>query len=153
MKVEGEFEMKRICMTLIMASTLLLPVHADDDKPIQFSGLPRTAQQFVMQNFADKKVALAKMESDFFGKNYDVIFVNGDKVEFDRSGNWKKIKCKYSQVSASLVPNPIMVYVRDNYPECKIIELEKEENTYEAKLSNGWELKFNKNFELIDLDK
>ena len=145
--------MKRICMTLIMASTLLLPVHADDDKPIQFSGLPRTAQQFVMQNFADKKVALAKMESDFFGKNYDVIFVNGDKVEFGRSGNWKKIKCKYSQVPASLVPNPIMVYVRDNYPECKIIELEKEENTYEAKLSNGWELKFNKNFELIDLDK
>lgn len=140
-------------MTLIMASTLLLPVHADDDKPIQFSGLPRTAQQFVMQNFADKKVALAKMESDFFGKNYDVIFVNGDKVEFDRSGNWKKIKCKYSQVPASLVPNPIMVYVRDNYPECKIIELEKEGNTYEAKLSNGWELKFNKKFELIDLDK
>lgn len=140
-------------MTLIMASTLLLPVHADDDKPIQFSGLPRTAQQFVMQNFADKKVALAKMESDFFPKNYDVIFVNGDKVEFDRSGNWKKIKCKYSQVPASLVPNPIMVYVRDNYPECKIIELEKEGNTYEAKLSNGWELKFNKNFELIDLDK
>lgn len=140
-------------MILIMASTLLLPVHADDDKPIQFSGLPRTAQQFVMQNFADKKVALAKMESDFFGKNYDVIFVNGDKVEFDRSGNWKKIKCKYSQVPASLVPNPIMVYVRDNYPECKIIELEKEGNTYEAKLSNGWELKFNKNFELIDLDK
>lgn len=140
-------------MTLIMASTLLLPVHADDDKPIQFSGLPRTAQQFVMQNFADKKVALAKMESDFFGKNYDVIFVNGDKVEFDRSGNWKKIKCKYSQVPASLVPNPIMVYVRDNYPECKIIELEKEGNTYEAKISNGWELKFNKNFELIDLDK
>lgn len=140
-------------MTLIMASTLLLPVHADDDKPIQFSGLPRTAQQFVMQNFADKKVALAKMESDFFGKNYDVIFVNGDKVEFDRSGNWKKIKCKYSQVPASLVPNLIMVYVRDNYPECKIIELEKEGNTYEAKISNGWELKFNKNFELIDLDK
>lgn len=140
-------------MTLIMASTLLLPVHADDDKPIQFSGLPRTAQQFVMQNFADKKVALAKMESDFFQQNYDVIFVNGDKVEFDRSGNWKKIKCKYSQVPASLVPNPIMVYVRDNYPECKIIELEKEGNTYEAKLSNGWELKFNKNFELIDLDK
>ena len=136
-----------------MASTLLLPVHADDDKPIQFSGLPRTAQQFVMQNFADKKVALAKMESDFFGKNYDVIFVNGDKVEFDRSGNWKKIKCKYSQVPASLVPNLIMVYVRDNYPECKIIELEKEGKTYEAKISNGWELKFNKNFELIDLDK
>lgn len=82
--------MKRICMTLILASTLLIPVHADDDKPIQFSELPQTAQQFVKQNFANKKVALAKMESDFFGKNYDVIFVNGDKVEFDRSGNWEK---------------------------------------------------------------
>ena len=145
--------MKRICMTFVLASTLLFPVYADDDKPIQFSELPQTAQQFVKQNFADKKVALAKMESDFFGKNYDVIFVNGDKVEFDRSGNWEKIKCKYSQVPTSLIPNQIAVYVRDNYPDSKIIELEKERNTYEAKLSNGWELKFNKNFELIDLDK
>lgn len=145
--------MKRICMTFVLASTLLLPVYADDDKPIQFSELPQTAQQFVKQNFADKKVALAKMESDFFGKNYDVIFVNGDKVEFDRSGNWEKIKCKYSQVPTSLIPNQILVYVRDNYPDSKIIELEKERNTYEAKLSNSWELKFNKNFELIDLDK
>lgn len=145
--------MKRICMTFVLASTLLLPVYADDDKPIQFSELPQTAQLFVKQNFADKKVALAKMESDFFGKNYDVIFVNGDKVEFDRSGNWKKIKCKYSQVPSSLIPNQITVYVRDNYPDSKIIELEKERNIYEAKLSNGWELKFNKNFELIDLDK
>lgn len=65
----------------------------------------------------------------------------------------KKSKCKYSQVPASLIPNQIMVYVRNNYPDSKIIELEKERNTYEAKLSNGWELKFNKNFELIDLDK
>ena len=69
--------MKRICMTLVLATTLLLPAYADDDKPIQFSQLPQTAQQFVNKNFGDKKVALAKMESDFFGKNYDVIFVNG----------------------------------------------------------------------------
>lgn len=145
--------MKRICMIWALTTILLLPAYADDDKPIQFSQLPQTAQQFVNQNFGDKKVALAKMESDFFGKNYDVIFVNGDKVEFDRSGNWEKIKCQYSQVPTSLIPNQIQVYVRSNYPDNKIIELEKDRSTYEVKLTNGWELKFNKNFELIDLDK
>lgn len=145
-------KMKRMCVALVLAGALFTPAYADDDKPIQFSELPQTAQQFIKQNFADKKVAFTKMETDLFGKEYDVIFVNGDKIEFDRSGNWKKIDCKYTGIPASLVPEQISAYARDNYPESKIIELEKERNGYEAKLSNGWELKFNKNFELIDLD-
>ena len=35
---------------------------------------------FYQKKFADSKVALAKMESDFFYKSYEVIFTNGDKA-------------------------------------------------------------------------
>ena len=48
--------MKRICMTFVLASTLLLPVYADDDKPIQFSELPQTAQQFNGIRFLREKL-------------------------------------------------------------------------------------------------
>ena len=60
--------------------------------------MPQPAQQFIKQHFADSKVALAKMESDFFYKSYEVIVTNGDKVEFDNKGNWEEVNCKYSSV-------------------------------------------------------
>ena len=82
--------MKKIILSAALCIAVATSACADDDKPIQFSQLPQTAQQFVKQYFGNEKVALAKMESDFFGKNYDIIFANGDKVEFDGAGNWEE---------------------------------------------------------------
>ena len=53
--------------------TLQTVARADDDKPIQVTQMPQPAQQFIKQHFADSKVALAKMGSDFFYKSYEVI--------------------------------------------------------------------------------
>ena len=75
--------------------TLQTVARADDDKPIQVTQMPQPAQQFIKQHFADSKVALAKMESDFFYKSYEVIFTNGDKVEFDNKVNWEEVKKDY----------------------------------------------------------
>lgn len=144
--------MKRILLSVALLGLVATTACADDDKPIQFSQLPKTAQQFVKQYFANEKVALAKMESDFFGKNYDIIFANGDKIEFDGSGNWKEVQCKYNEVPAELIPVQIQQYIKETYPDAKALKFEKQRNGYEVKLSNGWELEFNKRFELIDMD-
>lgn len=98
------------------------------------------------------KVALAKMESGLFDTSYDIIFTNGDKVEFDRNGNWTELKCKYSQVPARLIPAAISSYVKKNYPSTKVLEIERDRNEYDVKLSNGIELTFNKKFQVIDID-
>ena len=88
--------MKKLVFLLVCLFTLQTVARADDDKPIQVTQMPQQAQQFIKQHFADSKVALAKMESDFFYKSYEVIFTNGDKVEFDNKGNWEEVNCKYS---------------------------------------------------------
>ncbi len=144
--------MKRTLLSLALFSFVVTSAYADDDKPIQFAQLPQAAQQFVKQYFANEKIALAKMESDFFGKNYDIIFANGDKIEFDGSGNWEEVKCRYSEVPADIVPAEIRKYIQSTYPEAKVVNLEKQRNGYETKLSNGWELEFNNQFQLVDMD-
>ena len=73
--------MKKLVFLLVCLFTLQTVARADDDKPIQVTQMPQPAQQFIKQHFADSKVALAKMESDFFYKSYEVIFTNGDKVD------------------------------------------------------------------------
>ena len=144
--------MKKLVFLLVCLFTLQTVARADDDKPIQVTQMPQPAQQFIKQHFADSKVALAKMESDFFYKSYEVIFTNGDKVEFDNKGNWEEVNCKYSFVPTAIIPAAIQKYVTTNYPDAKILKIERDKKDYEVKLSNRTELKFDLKFNLIDID-
>ena len=94
--------MKRIIQSAVVALVCLVAFSAsalaDNDKPISVNQLPATAQQTIKKHFKAKKVALAKMETGLFEKSYDVVFNNGEKVEFDRRGNWTEIDCKLSSV-------------------------------------------------------
>ena len=86
------------------------------------------------------------------GKYYDVIFSNGNNIEFDRNGEWEDIDCKSSFVPNAIVPNKIKSYVSSNYPGMRIIKIDRDRKEYGVDLSNGIELTFDKNFKLIDID-
>lgn len=143
---------KKTLMALVCLVAFQTAAMADNDKPVNVNQLPATAQQVIKGSFAGKKVALAKVESGLIDKSYDVIFTTGEKIEFDRSGNWTEIDCKRSEVPATLVPTQIKNYVNTNYSGNKILKIEKDRNEYEINLSNGVEVKFNKNFMVIDID-
>ena len=80
--------MKKLVFFLVCLFTMQVVV-ADNDKPVTFEQLPQAAQSFVKKHFADRNVAFSKMDKDIFDVTYDVMFVNGDKLEFDKQGNWK----------------------------------------------------------------
>ena len=102
--------------------------------------------------FKDSKVAMAKQETDLFYKSFDVIFTSGDKLEFDKSGDWTEVKCIKNGVPSQIVPKEIIDYVNTNYPNEKILQIERNSREYEIKLSNRWEIKFDKQFRVIDID-
>ncbi|MBQ8807172.1 MAG: PepSY-like domain-containing protein [Bacteroidaceae bacterium] len=126
---------------------------ADNDKPTTIDQLPAAAQNFIKANFAGVSIAIAKIENDFLDKSYDVIFTNGNKVEFNKKGQWTDIDCKYTEVPASAVPVAIKDYVNKNHSGAKILKIEIENRNYDVKLSNGWELTFNKKFHIVDIDR
>lgn len=51
-------------------------------------------------------------------------------------------------------PAEISAYVEANYPDAKIVIViyDKWDKEYEVTLSNGWELTFDKHYNLIDAD-
>ncbi len=67
------------CLFLFIAAV----AHADNDRPIQASRLPEPAQRFIERHFPDRTIALAKEETEFLQKSYEVIFTDGCQVEFD----------------------------------------------------------------------
>ena len=143
-------------MSLLAALAMLVPATAcantGDGKAISPDRLPATALQTIKTHFQGRKVALAKVEAELFSKEYTVIFTNGEKIEFDGRGRWKEVKCKRSAVPASLVPQPIARYIRANYPDCRILEIERDDDEYEVKLSNYVEVTFDARFNVIDID-
>ena len=144
--------MKKLVFLLVCLFTLQTVARADDDKPIQVTQMPQPAQLFIKQHFPKNKVALAKMENDFFYKSYEVIFTNGNKVEFDKKGNWTEIDCKHTVVPTATIPTAIQKYVTTNYPDTKVLKIERDKKEYEVKLYNRVELKFDLKFNLIDID-
>ncbi|MDE6159084.1 MAG: PepSY-like domain-containing protein [Bacteroidaceae bacterium] len=114
--------------------------------------LPVTAQQFIKQHFADRKVALPKVETEFVSKSYEVVFADGDHIDFDSKGNWKEIECKSSSVPTAVIPIKNMEYIHENYPDTTVRKIEKDLREYEVKLSNCVELSFDLKFNLKDID-
>lgn len=144
--------MKKLIVLFASLFALISVARADNDKAIQMDQLPQQAQQFIKQHFAGNNVAIAKVENDLFSKSYDVIFANGNKVEFDRAGEWKEVDCKYDQVPSAIIPEPIRKYATANYPDAKVVKIERDRKDYEVKLSGGLELKFDLKFNLINID-
>lgn len=140
--------------SLLMACLLSMAVctYAENDKPVQFNQLPQAAQEFIRTYFPDVKVSFAKMESGLFYKNYDILFTNGAKIEFDDDGKWTEITCQNTGIPKGIIPQRIQQYVAENYPDTEILKIEKDGHDYEVKLSNRLEITFDLDFNVTDLD-
>ena len=127
-------------------------MNADNDRVITFDQLPEKAKTFITTDFADQKVSYAKEETDIFEVTYEVVFSQGTKIEFDSKGEWKEIDCKYTMLDEKFVPDQIKAYVAKQWPDVKFVRIEKGRYGYEVDLTNGLELTFDKNFNLIEID-
>ena len=145
--------MKKIIMTLaIVFSVGVFSAMADNDKVINKNRLPATAQQFLNENFAGIEITYAKQEREILNLSYEVRLADGTKIEFTSKGQWDQVECRFGEVPASVIPQAIKEYIDKNYPGVKVLMIEKDRNDYEVKLSNRLELKFDKDFNLYDID-
>ena len=125
---------------------------ADNDRVIPKEKLPAAAQKFVAEHFGKLKISYVKEERDLLERNYEVVFTDGTKVEFLRNGEWKEIDCRYSEVPEVAIPEQIKKYIGENYPDEKVLQIDRDRHDYEVKLSNRLELTFDLKFNLIDID-
>ncbi|MBR7012708.1 MAG: PepSY-like domain-containing protein [Muribaculaceae bacterium] len=143
--------MKKIKFLLMMAMvmTMSLTMSADDDdRVIAFDQLPQAAQTFLKANFANKVPLVVTADWD----DYTIRYESGEKIEFNRSGDWKDIECYNNKVPTSVIPEQIVNYVKQNYPGKSVIKIERHRSVYEVKLNNGMEVEFNRNFQVIGMD-
>ena len=115
--------------------------------------LPVAAQTTLKANFK-AGVSLVKVDKDF-GRvsEYEVILTDGTEVTFDRAGNVKEVETAAANaVPSALVPQNIRSYVKNTHSGTRIVGYEVKRSGYEVTLSNGLELKFNKQGNFVKYD-
>ena len=136
---------------IALVSFLVLPACAERDRIITVNELPIKAQAF-LKHFTEKKTSFVKIEREGMRKEFDVVFTDGSSIEFNSSGEWTDVTCRQSTVPAEIVPAKIQNFVLKNHPSSTILQIEQFRYGYEVHLSNGLEVKFNKNFEVKEIE-
>ena len=136
-----------VCMFLMMGTTYSM---ADDGYVVGIQQLPAGAQEVMTKCFADRTILTILKERD----EYEVIFNNGEKIEFNKKGEWTEVSCHTTQVPDILIPNPIKMRIMADFSNTRIVKIDRSRNgkKYEVKLSNGLEVEFDKKFNVIKVD-
>lgn len=142
--------MKSIKAILLLVAMLVtsFSAKADHDQVITFDQMPEVAQAFHKQYFASKVPLVITVDWD----DYSIRYESGEKVEFDKQGNWKEIDCRASQVPVELIPEQIKANIAATFPGAIILKIDRNRRGYEVKLNNGLEVEYSPTFQVIDID-
>ena len=141
---------RRIKALLLLALmlTMRLVAKADNDRVITYEQLPQPAKEMIKAHFASKVPMIITADFD----DFEVFFESGEKIEFDIQGSWKEISCKRTFVPDALIPDMVKAGVKKSFPEATIIKIERDRRGYEVRLNNGFEVEFDTDFNVIDID-
>lgn len=134
-----------------LVSLLACEAYADD-RPVDFKKLPVAAQTFINANYSGVAVLYTTKDDDLILPDYTVMLKNGVKLQFSNGGELESIKVTEGAVPSNIVPVQITEYVKAAYPDTFIKEYDVDKNSYEVKLSNRLEIKFNRSFNVIEID-
>lgn len=138
--------MKKLLLIFALLLGMASGASAKDNYAHDASVLPPAAKTTISKNFkAD--VSLVKIEKALgVVKEYEVILTDGTEITFDSKGNWENVETNINKsVPSGFIPKSIADFVKKNQSGAKIIGIEKEHSGYEVELSNGVDIKFDKN--------
>ena len=138
----------KVILLLVVMMTMGLQAKADHDQVIPFNQMPEAAQAFLKQHFANKVPLVVTVDWD----DYTIRYESGEKVEFEKNGNWKEIDCRSSIVPTELIPEEIKTNIASTFPGAVILKIDRNRRGYEVKLNNGLEVEYSPTFQVIDID-
>lgn len=138
--------MKKILTILTALLIGISLASAKDRVTSNVNELPTAARNTLKTHFKNIAVNHIKIDEGLFGvDDYDVVLENGTEIEFNSDGKLKDVDAGINAVPETLILKPIVTYIKSNYKNVKIVGYEVKRNGYEVELSNGIEVKFDRN--------
>lgn len=145
--------MKKILLSLALMLGIATGVSARDTYAHDASVLPASAKSVLAAHFK-APVSVVKIDKGLTGiKEYEVVLTDGTEVTFDNGGNWDEIETSRQQsVPSSILPEGIRTYVAKHHAGIRVVGIDRERSGYDVELSNGVDLKFDRNGTFLRYD-
>ena len=144
--------MKKLFSFVLLALMVSSSACAGNEQVISFEQLPEKAQSFVKTYFAGEEIAFVMHEKEGLSEEYEVKFSSGATVEFNKTGELKKVDCRRLAVPDGIVPEIVVSYVKTKFPKEYITEWGKDDRRWKVELNNGLDLLFDKNYQFVGID-
>ena len=137
--------MKRTITMMLVAVATSMSALVFAGTPINQSELPKAASAFLSKYFAGDNIRKAEKDQNRRGYEYEVDLMSGAEVNFFDNGDWKEVEAaRGNAVPKAIVPTAITKHVSKNYKGQSIVKIERKRGGFKVKLSNGSELKLDK---------
>ncbi len=137
-----------VCMLLTVSA-----MYARDRVSRDVNLLPTEARELIKNHFAEASISYLKVDKNLFRvEGYDVRLTDGTELDFNSKGQWTEIEAEKNAVPASLIPDVIKKYMKQNYNGQRVKKIKHNRRGYELKLSNGLEVEFDNMGHFLRLD-
>ena len=145
--------MKKIFSILALAIAILVGLQSceKEDVMIPATELPSEVISFLDTHFNGIEVRSVIKDYDNSTYEFEVYLSNGTRIELSRRGEWRNVENHLAGVPHSVVPNKILTYVAENYPDQMIIGIERDRQI-DVELKGGVELVFSLNEDFVRFD-
>lgn len=128
---------------------VLTVVGCKKDENISNVDLPSSAEKYVNSYFPDQSYTVEYDEDDH---EYDVEIDNGFDVTFNEDGDVVQIDGGRAAIPNSMLPNSIVDYVDEHYPNEYIVSWEQDGNHQDVELNNDVDLVFDNDGDFLRID-
>ena len=145
--------MKKIFSILALAIATLVGLQSceKEDVMIPAAELPSEVISFLDTHFSGIEVRSVIKDYDNSTYEFEVYLSNGTHIELSRRGEWRNVENHLAGVPHSVIPNKILTYVAENYPDQMIIGIERDRQI-DVELKGGVELVFSLNEDFVRFD-
>jgi hypothetical protein len=145
--------MKKIFSILALAIATLVGLQSceKEDVMIPAAELPEEVISFLDTHFSGIEVRSVIKDYDNSTYEFEVYLANGTRIELSRRGEWRNVENHLAGVPHSVIPNKILTYVAENYPDQMIIGIERDRQI-DVELKGGVELVFSLNEDFVRFD-
>lgn len=146
-------KIKKLLLSVITASILTSVAFAASKVTQDVGVIPAQGMSYIKTNFPDVKIMSIKIDKTLFSiDDYEIMLEDGTEIELKPNGEWTSVENKIKGVPLSTIPVPVRQYIRENYPEKKVIEVQKKKYGFQVELDNRFELKFSESGQFLGLD-
>lgn len=146
--------MKKLMMFLavVVAAVALWSCDKDSsEEPVAYDNLPVAAKTFLSTYYNGVNILSLTKDTDYdHVVTFEAKLADGTEVDFNASGEWTSVDAAdHMIIPEGIAPAQIVTITTERAPMFGINSISKEKYGYEVELTNGLEMKFDHNFNVI----